>query len=106
MLRSAINQVPENKREIHKIDLDLSKDDHETIKTLGLYWNAANDCFQFKINFDISSEKFTKRSTLSSIAKIFDPIGSVAPIITVAKNIMKTKSGKKKPIGIRECQTK
>lgn len=67
---------------------DVMKD--ETIKTLGIHWNPLNDTFQFKVNFDtrISTEILTKRKTLSEIAKLFDPLGWLAPITVSAKILM------------------
>ncbi|XP_030759214.1 uncharacterized protein LOC115884703, partial [Sitophilus oryzae] len=53
-------------------------------KTLGLTWDSRSDTFKYSIcsNNDTS---FTKRTILSTIAKIFDPLGLIAPIIIVAK---------------------
>lgn len=87
--KEILEAIPVEDREVHNIDHDLSFSTDETIKTLGVYWNAAADCFMFKVNIDATTEKFTKRSTLSSIAKLFDPIGVVAPVLTTAKIIMK-----------------
>ncbi|XP_037821303.1 uncharacterized protein LOC119610239 [Lucilia sericata] len=66
----------------------LKLSDSCTSKTLGLRWNAGNDCFYFK-PFQFSTENiFTKRVVLSQIAKLFDPAGWLAPKIIVAKIIM------------------
>ena len=59
-------------------------DKEQTFKTLGLLWNSEFDQFLFSLNF-CNSDKFTKRNTLSTIAKIFDPLGLLAPIMILLK---------------------
>ena len=56
--------------------------ENEAVKTLGLHWDPQKD--QFKINFK-NSKSVTKRSVLSQLAQIFDPLGWLSPIIIVAK---------------------
>ncbi|GBM05052.1 hypothetical protein AVEN_60237-1 [Araneus ventricosus] len=51
-------------------------------KALGILWNDLTDCFSFKV---LPSPQNTKRAVLSNIAKIFDPLGLLGPVITVAK---------------------
>ncbi|XP_054722042.1 uncharacterized protein LOC129231704 [Uloborus diversus] len=58
-------------------------EDSET-KTLGILWNHKCDEFAFKValeNLDI----YTKRAVLSNIARIYDPLGLIGPIIVKAK---------------------
>ncbi|GFV38167.1 integrase catalytic domain-containing protein [Trichonephila clavipes] len=45
------------------------------IKMLGVYWNPKHDCFSFRVKIDLH-ELNTKRDVLSTIAKIYDPLGS------------------------------
>ncbi|XP_076544258.1 uncharacterized protein LOC143305274 [Osmia lignaria lignaria] len=61
----------------------------ETISVLGLTWNPALDQFQFKLSEPINRPQ-TKRSILSTIAKLFDPLGWIAPIIITGKIYMQT----------------
>ncbi|XP_036317930.1 uncharacterized protein LOC118732911 [Rhagoletis pomonella] len=61
--------------------------ENEAVKTLGLYWDPKKDQFQFKINLGMP-KKMTKRSILSQIAQIFDPLGWLSPITVVAKLYM------------------
>ncbi|XP_036148371.1 uncharacterized protein LOC105833274 [Monomorium pharaonis] len=56
----------------------------ETTTTLGVKWNPSKDVFQYEINLDFSKE-YTKRSMLSNIASLFDPLGLLAPVIIKAK---------------------
>ncbi|XP_055909030.1 uncharacterized protein LOC129943530 [Eupeodes corollae] len=67
--------------------LELNSD--EVIKTLGMNWQPGLDQFRYKINFDLHQGTVTKRSILSTIAKLFDPLGFINPIIVSAKIILK-----------------
>ncbi|XP_055589536.1 uncharacterized protein LOC129741775 [Uranotaenia lowii] len=79
------NIPPENLAVLPTIDFD--RDD--TIKTLGLVWDYKADCFLFKIPTYTTQEKpLTKRSVLSRIAQLYDPLGLVGPVITSAKCFM------------------
>ncbi|GBM33620.1 hypothetical protein AVEN_203665-1 [Araneus ventricosus] len=55
-----------------------------TVKTLGMMWNNCEDAFLFDISFSSTTE-FTKRDVLSQIAKLFDPLGHLGPVISKAK---------------------
>ncbi|KAK9739544.1 Protein of unknown function (DUF1759) [Popillia japonica] len=57
-----------------------------TIKTLGLLWNSFQDAFYFQVP-EINGI-ITKRTILSTTAKMFDPIGLISPIIITAKILM------------------
>lgn len=60
-----------------------------SIKTLGVYWNQKQDCFEFKVaTFKV--KKLTKREVLSDIAKLFDPIRWLSPTTIMAKIFMQT----------------
>lgn len=56
-------------------------------KTLGLLWDPSNDKLKYRVNFS-DTRKITKRTILSLIAQIFDPLGLVGPAIIQAKIIM------------------
>jgi hypothetical protein len=53
-------------------------------KTLGVLWNPVKDCFSFKVRV-IRQKSYSKRCVLSTIAKIFDPLGLLGPVIAKAK---------------------
>lgn len=61
--------------------------DKEVTKTLGLMWNIQEDTLQYVIQLD-RSRMSTKRNILSTISKIFDPLGLVSPIVVRAKMLM------------------
>ncbi|XP_054713716.1 uncharacterized protein LOC129223174 [Uloborus diversus] len=56
-------------------------------KTLGLLWKSQNDVFAFNLSCE-DQPKVTKRTVLSKIARIFDPLGLLGPIVTKAKIIL------------------
>ncbi|GFT52145.1 integrase catalytic domain-containing protein [Trichonephila clavipes] len=59
----------------------------EEIKTLGIAWKSKTDCFNFKVEVERNAHP-TKRSVLSIIARLFDPLGLLGPVITKAKIFM------------------
>ncbi|XP_071643010.1 uncharacterized protein [Temnothorax longispinosus] len=59
----------------------------ESLKILGVSWNPALDIFQFQTATDDPAPQ-TKRSILSAIAKLFDPLGWVTPVTITAKILM------------------
>lgn len=60
---------------------------NENIKVLGLKWLPAPDIFTFSTS--PMKETFTKRTILSSIARLWDVLGFAAPVILFAKLLMK-----------------
>lgn len=62
----------------------------EENKTLGIYWDAKNDFIKYNVNLDcnIQSSQWNKRSVLSMISQIYDPLGLLGPIVITAKLIM------------------
>ncbi|XP_055686819.1 uncharacterized protein LOC129792077 [Lutzomyia longipalpis] len=78
-----IQQFPPEEHELEPC-LGLSPDD--TVKALGLKWNTKLDTFAFDaIPY---TDKLTKRTMLSEISKIYDPLGLLTPITITAKIMM------------------
>ncbi|XP_033222634.1 uncharacterized protein LOC117176490 [Belonocnema kinseyi] len=63
----------------------MSLDPSETIKTLGLFWNPRKDSILYTVNLTEPSNRVSKRSIFSQIAKLFDPLGLLGPVIVTAK---------------------
>lgn len=57
-------------------------------KALGIHWHPQHDNFYFKLNFGTEKRPLTKRVILSETAKIFDPLGWLAPCTVKAKILM------------------
>lgn len=82
-----LESVPTDQREV-QCPLEIHLDD--SIKTLGLCWNPSTDSFQYKVNLSASDQQLTKRVVLAEIARLFDPLGLLAPTITRAKIFMQS----------------
>lgn len=80
-----LENIPEEFRETSST---FNIDEDDTIKTLGLLYQPKSDKFRYIIQEVNQDQRITKRNILSEIAKIFDPLGLVGPIITVAKIFM------------------
>lgn len=60
-----------------------------SIKTLGLRWIPQSDEFVGEAtSIDLNGKKITKRIVLQKIAKIFDPLGMMAPYVMQCKMIL------------------
>lgn len=80
-----LEDIPKNVE--NTIVLDLDKD--STSRTLDVEWNRAKNMFQYSIKIE-SSASHTKRSILASIARIFDPLGLLTPVLITAKILMQS----------------
>ncbi|XP_053597352.1 uncharacterized protein LOC106694272 [Microplitis demolitor] len=78
----------------HPVTTHMSLDPGTSIKTLGIHWNAREDSIFCSVNV-CKLKTVTKRSILSQIAKLFDPLGLLGPVILHEKIIMQslTKTG-------------
>lgn len=63
----------------------LSKED-QNFKILGLQWNPKDDTFGYKIA--LQDQSITKRGILSTIAKLYDPLGFLTPTVFLMKTFM------------------
>lgn len=57
-----------------------------SLKILGLLWLPKSDEFSFKTTTTVG--RCTKRTILSDIARIFDPLGLLSPVVFFAKYLM------------------
>lgn len=55
-------------------------DETLSVKTLGLDWNSEEDFFQYPFK-PKDHLPVTKRSILSTISTLFDPLGLVSPVL-------------------------
>lgn len=78
-----LNSLPET----HRSSVSFSDDANNTMKVLGLAWLPAND--SFFMTSSNTNEKCTKRTILSLVARLFDVLGLVAPVILFAKLLIK-----------------
>ena len=60
----------------------------EIVSILGLKWCPNSDTLVFQASLIPINGAITKRMILSHIAKLFDPLGFLAPIIVFAKLLL------------------
>ncbi|XP_026315040.1 uncharacterized protein LOC113226570 isoform X1 [Hyposmocoma kahamanoa] len=82
---SILLNIPHDKQYFDTLDLQK---DNFNMKTLGLQYDVKKDHFIIQSPQPFSVEKVTKRSILSYIGKMYDPMGFISPIIVIAKAIM------------------
>ncbi|XP_061729203.1 uncharacterized protein LOC133534131 [Cydia pomonella] len=58
-----------------------------SLKILGLLWQPQSDSFRFRVAA-APNGRCTKRTILSEIARIFDPLGFLSPVTFLAKYLM------------------
>ena len=68
--------IPINSRDSSN---SMKIDEDSGIKILGINWNPTNDYFDFLVSPIEEKSSFTKKDILSDLAKIFDPLGRLAP---------------------------
>lgn len=68
----------------------LEIDRPTTVKALGLIWVPQADMFMFKIPEFLDTTAITKRVVVSEMARLFDPIGFLGPIVLNAKIFVQT----------------
>ena len=69
-------------------DIELLTSKNSINKTLGISWNSKEDLLFYNVQPIFIQERITKRHILSEIAKIFDPLGLLGPVILISKIIM------------------
>jgi hypothetical protein len=70
-----------------QLTLEFDQDkSNSPIKILGLQWLPSPDTFSFKVN--LKDRACTKRNILSEVARIFDPLGFLAPLTFFAKHLI------------------
>lgn len=67
-------------------NLDLHSDRLPIERALGVYWCVESDTFQMPIT--LQDTTLTRRGILSTISSIYDPLGLVAPVLLVGKQLL------------------
>ena len=95
--REVLSTIPEEERAKSVANLEIKKLPIEC--TLGLKWNAELDQFVWEISKErmsaIYDKPVTRRSLLSMIYSIFDPLGFIVPFTMKAKLLLQTLCRKK-----------
>lgn len=67
-------------------DLDLLHDKLPIERALGIQWCIESDTFQFRIV--LNDRPLTRRGILSTINSVYDPLGFLAPVLLIGKQIL------------------
>lgn len=78
-----INDLPSN-----ALHANFALNVDRTLRTLGVTWNTRDDKIYYSTRPFNATVKLTKRNILSEIAKIYDPLGLLGPVILYAKRLM------------------
>ncbi|GFS79813.1 integrase catalytic domain-containing protein [Trichonephila clavipes] len=78
------NKAPST--ELREFLLDRSSEE-VMVKTLGMLWDSSGNSFTYKVTTSTDCN-YTKRDVLSQIARIYDPLGLLGPVIAKAKIFM------------------
>ncbi|XP_028404102.1 uncharacterized protein LOC114526780 [Dendronephthya gigantea] len=92
---SLSNQAPERQKKQKENEVSLDKE--KGIKTLSVSWNPQADTIYFQIKFKRTG-LYTKRTILSNISRLFDPLG-LATAITIKARMALQEIWKIKNIG-------
>ncbi|GFW69843.1 integrase catalytic domain-containing protein [Trichonephila clavipes] len=77
-----------NNTELIEVSENYDFSDSSEIKVLGVYCNPKHDCFSFRVKVDLH-ELNTKRDVLSTIARIYNPLGLLGPVVAKTKIFLK-----------------
>jgi len=88
--KEVLNQIP---KEDQASTVSFESKEDTSLKILGMHWDPIKDSFTYYTSS--INNVWTKRSILSVIAKLYDPLGILAPVTFWAKCFMQTlwKSG-------------
>jgi len=80
----------EGESECDKEQLIKFHDGSDVAKALGLVWDPSSDQLLFNFSQLPTNQRPTRRVELSTIAKFYDPLGLITPIITKSKIILQS----------------
>lgn len=71
-------------REDEVITISDETDTH----VLGIQWDQPKDTFHISCKFDAACDVISKRTILSEVARLFDPLGLLGPVVVIARLIL------------------
>lgn len=77
-----VDHIPKDQSDTNFV---ISMIDNDTVATLGLLWQPATDNFLFSVEDWCPPPRMTKRSLLSDINSVFDPVGLISPVLIKGK---------------------
>lgn len=85
--RSNAPELFSNPIEQNSQSVILGETEEFQTKILGITWHSRHDVFQY-ITYPEKSKVITKRSILSEISQLFDPLGFLSPVLINAKMLI------------------
>lgn len=91
-LRKWASNVPELIQDLgseeYKLAIDIPFIDSTILRVLGIQWNPSKDRFQYHVKLE--ADCTTKRQLLSTVSKLYDPLGWISPITIKAKILLQS----------------
>ena len=84
--KAVIQSVPFEDRAKVLVNVDLLNHPLPVERALGVQWCVESDSFQFRIM--LSDSPLTKRGILSTVSSVYDPLGLIAPVVLVGKQLL------------------
>jgi len=81
-----LETIPESYRAPLVKQLDLDREKSSLERALGIQWNIQNDVFTFRVT--IKNKTPTRRTILSIVNSIYDPLGFISHFVLKAKQIL------------------
>ncbi|CAG7723610.1 unnamed protein product [Allacma fusca] len=81
-----LNSIPEALRGTQKM---IAFENDDSVGTLGLRWHLAFDSFKYQVNTLRDHSIVTKRSIVSDLASLYDPLGWLSPIMVIPKDLIR-----------------
>lgn len=75
-----LSTIPEKDKEMKALNAN--------IKALGISWSSTTDDFMYDFSIPSSTIPNTKRKLTSEIAKLFDPLGWISPVILKSRRVL------------------
>ncbi|KAF6776668.1 hypothetical protein AHF37_09080 [Paragonimus kellicotti] len=90
-VEDAFTDIP--KEDLSSVTVNLDRQQTEAQKALGVVWDSQSDNIRFKVSG--WQGQITRRTILSYVASLFDPLGLVAPVLLTAKRLLQELCRKK-----------
>ena len=84
--KAVLEALPTEDRSKDFKDLDLHHDTLPVQRSLGIFWCIEADTIGFRL--ELKDKPFIRRGILSTVSSVYDPLGMVAPVILVGKQLL------------------
>ena len=84
--REVIESIPLHDRAEGLSDVDIFGSSLQLERALGVQWCVVSDTLRFYIT--LCDKPLTRRGVLATVSSVYDPLGLIAPVILVAKQIL------------------